>query len=65
MMNIGSVASIPLVPFCNDRWGRKFCIVLGSIIVVAGVILQTAAVNRKHEIFSPFELVAFSPANTP
>jgi hypothetical protein len=23
MMNVGSVASIPLVPFCDDRWVRR------------------------------------------
>jgi hypothetical protein len=46
MMNIGSVAGIPFVPYCNDRWGRKFVIVLGSFIAAAGIILQTAAINR-------------------
>jgi MFS family permease len=43
--NIGAVCSLPFVPYCNDRWGRKFCVVFGSILITIGVILQTASVN--------------------
>ena len=53
MMNVGSVASIPIVPYCNDRWGRRLCIIIGSLIVVGGVIIQTAAVNRTSTCTSP------------
>ena len=43
--SIGAVIALPAVPYCNDRWGRKFCIVLGSILVAIGVVIQTASVN--------------------
>ncbi|KAH8173745.1 sugar transporter domain-containing protein [Sarocladium implicatum] len=56
MMNIGSVASIPIVPYCNDRWGRRICIITGSLIVVGGVIIQTAAVNQAMLIVARFFL---------
>ncbi|KAH6949692.1 MFS transporter [Ilyonectria sp. MPI-CAGE-AT-0026] len=44
-MAIGSVAAVPTIPYCNDRWGRKFSVILGSLIVAAGVIIQTASIN--------------------
>lgn len=47
IMAVGYVVGIPFVPFCNDRWGRKFYIILGSAIVALGVALQTGAINRK------------------
>ncbi|KZO98458.1 MFS transporter [Calocera viscosa TUFC12733] len=43
--SIGAVIALPLVPMCNDRLGRKPSIVVGSIIILIGVILQTASVN--------------------
>ncbi|KAL3442850.1 MFS transporter [Aspergillus insuetus] len=44
-ISIGSVAAVPFIPLCNDRWGRKFSVIFGSLIVVIGVIIQTAAAN--------------------
>lgn len=41
-----------MIPYFNDRWGRKFSVILGSFIVTAGVILQTAAVNLEMLIAS-------------
>lgn len=45
--SIGAVLGLPLVPYINDRYGRKACIVLGSLIITVGAILQTASVNSK------------------
>ena len=45
--SIGAVLGLPLVPYINDRYGRKACIVVGSIIITIGAILQTAAVNSE------------------
>jgi MFS family permease len=42
---MGSVAAIPVLPYVNDRFGRKFSVVLGSAIVSVGVIIQTLAIN--------------------
>ncbi len=43
--SIGAVIAVPFVPFVNDRFGRKACVVVGSVIICIGVILQTASVN--------------------
>lgn len=43
--SIGAAAAVPFVPYVNDRFGRKACVVTGSAIITVGVILQTAAVN--------------------
>lgn len=43
--NIGAVSGIPLIPYLNDRYGRKFCVIFGSILISIGVIIQTAAIN--------------------
>lgn len=45
--NIGAVMALPFVPYCNDRWGRKFCVVFGSILTTVGAILQGASVNSE------------------
>jgi MFS family permease len=42
---MGSVAAIPILPYINDRFGRKFSIVLGSLIVSVGVVIQTLAID--------------------
>ncbi|KAH0836146.1 hypothetical protein AYO21_04845 [Fonsecaea monophora] len=43
--SIGAVVAVPLVPYVNDRFGRKPCIVFGSVIIVIGAVLQAAAVD--------------------
>ncbi|KAI1047346.1 hypothetical protein LB505_012769 [Fusarium chuoi] len=43
LYQIGSVASIPLVPVIADRWGRRPCIALGFILMAIGAGLQAGA----------------------
>lgn len=43
--NIGAVAGIPLLAWFNDRFGRKACVLFGSILIATGAVIQTAAVN--------------------
>lgn len=43
--SIGAVLSLPIVPYVNDKFGRKHSITIGSVILLIGVVLQTAAVN--------------------
>jgi len=43
--SIGAVLALPIVPYVNDRVGRKHSITIGSAIIVVGVILQTASQN--------------------
>ena len=45
MQSIGAVLALPIVPYVNDRVGRKHSITIGSAIIVVGVILQTASMN--------------------
>ncbi|KAF5658690.1 hexose transporter [Fusarium heterosporum] len=45
LYQIGSVASIPLVPMIADRWGRRYSIGLGFIIMAIGSGLQAGAPN--------------------
>ncbi|KAL5334622.1 general substrate transporter [Aspergillus crustosus] len=51
-ISIGSVAAVPVIPYCNDRRGRKFSVIFGSFIVLIGVVIQTAAVNLRMLIAS-------------
>jgi MFS family permease len=46
--SIGAVIAVPFVPFVNDRFGRKACVVIGSVIISIGAILQTAAVDSAY-----------------
>ncbi|KAK0254028.1 hypothetical protein LTR91_010503 [Friedmanniomyces endolithicus] len=43
--SIGAVLALPIVPYVNDRVGRKHSITIGSAIIIVGVILQTASQN--------------------
>lgn len=45
--SIGAALALPLVPYVNDRFGRKACILTGSTIIMVGAILQAASVNGK------------------
>ncbi|KAI6383080.1 hypothetical protein MCOR25_000268 [Pyricularia grisea] len=40
LYQIGSVVSIPIVPFVLDRWGRKWPIIIGAVITTGGAVLQ-------------------------
>lgn len=46
--SIGAALALPLVPYVNDRFGRKACILVGSCIILVGAILQAASVNGKR-----------------
>ncbi|KAK3112401.1 hypothetical protein LTR53_011372 [Teratosphaeriaceae sp. CCFEE 6253] len=43
--SIGAVMALPIVPYINDRVGRKHSITIGSVIIIIGAVLQTASVN--------------------
>ncbi|KAK1762537.1 MFS transporter [Phialemonium atrogriseum] len=43
--SIGAVLALPVVPYVNDRFGRKHSITIGSVIILIGVVLQTASVH--------------------
>lgn len=37
---LGSIMALPFVPFINDRFGRRWSIMIGSVISVLGAIMQ-------------------------
>jgi MFS family permease len=45
MYSIGSIASLPVVPYMSDHFGRRMPIIIGCSIMVAAASIQTAAVN--------------------
>ncbi|KAF4212261.1 hypothetical protein CNMCM8980_003816 [Aspergillus fumigatiaffinis] len=45
MQVIGGVVSLPLAPFAADKFGRRHPILLGSIIIIGGALLQGCAQN--------------------
>jgi sugar porter (SP) family MFS transporter len=45
LYQIGSLASIPIVPILTDRYGRKLPIIIGCVIMIVGAVLQGSAKN--------------------
>ncbi|KAI0371438.1 hexose transporter [Pilatotrama ljubarskyi] len=43
LYSLGSICSLPIVPLVTDRFGRRWAIIFGSIIMVIGAALQTAS----------------------
>jgi len=45
MYQIGSLVSLPVVPFLSDHYGRRMPIIIGCSIMVVAAAVQTAAIN--------------------
>lgn len=45
MYQIGSLVSLPVVPFISDHYGRRMPIIIGCSIMVVATAVQTAAIN--------------------
>lgn len=43
--SLGAILSLPLIPWVNDRFGRRGSIFAGSWIMVIGAIIQGCAQN--------------------
>ena len=43
LYSLGSICSLPFVPLVTDKWGRRFAIAFGSVIMIIGAALQTAS----------------------
>ncbi|KAH6879915.1 hexose transporter [Coprinopsis sp. MPI-PUGE-AT-0042] len=52
--SLGAICAVPFVAFITDTWGRRFAILFGSIIMVIGATLQTAAQNFAMFVISRF-----------
>ncbi|PVH75118.1 lactose permease [Cadophora sp. DSE1049] len=49
---LGSIIGVPIAPWFNQRFGRRWAIMAGSIIMVIGAIIQGFAQNLGMYIFS-------------
>jgi MFS family permease len=49
MYSIGSIASLPVVPFLSDRYGRKIPIIVGCVIMVIAAAIQVSAPEAIRE----------------
>lgn len=56
IMSIGSLVALPIVPYIADGLGRRWGIIIGCIIMVLGVVLQSISVNFKMFIAARFFL---------
>jgi MFS family permease len=43
--NLGAVFALPLVPYVNDSFGRRWSVFLGSWIMVVGSLVQALSVS--------------------
>jgi MFS family permease len=48
MYSIGSIASLPVVPFLSDRFGRRFPIIVGCFIMVAAATIQVSGIRHTN-----------------
>ncbi|CAO2647544.1 Nn.00g084660.m01.CDS01 [Neocucurbitaria sp. VM-36] len=50
--NLGAICSLPIVPYVNDKFGRRWSIFIGSWIMVVGSLIQALSVNAGMYIFA-------------
>ncbi|KAG7097495.1 hypothetical protein E1B28_004837 [Marasmius oreades] len=43
--SLGAIVVLPFVPWVSDHWGRRWAIIVGSMLMVIGAAIQAAAVN--------------------
>ncbi|KZS92516.1 hexose transporter [Sistotremastrum niveocremeum HHB9708] len=43
IQNIGSIATLPIIPYINDGVGRRLTVFIGALIMVAATVIQTAS----------------------
>ncbi|TFK32678.1 general substrate transporter [Crucibulum laeve] len=54
--SLGAICALPIVPYVTDGLGRRNAILLGSVLMVIGAVLQTAAQNFAMFIIARFIL---------
>ena len=47
--SLGAIISLPIVPIANNRLGRRWAIMVGSLIGCVGAIIQCFSVNSMRE----------------
>lgn len=56
IMSLGSICSTPIAPWVADKYGRRWGITVGSIIMIIGAIIQCESVNFAMFVISRFIL---------
>ncbi|KAH7166560.1 lactose permease [Dactylonectria macrodidyma] len=56
IMSLGSICSTPIAPWVADRFGRRWGITVGSIIMIVGAILQCESTTFAMFVVSRFIL---------
>ncbi|KAI0124268.1 general substrate transporter [Xylariales sp. AK1849] len=51
---LGSIFGLPLIPLVNDTWGRRWCVMFGSVIMIIGSLIQGFSINTPMYIISRF-----------
>ncbi|ORY71664.1 general substrate transporter [Pseudomassariella vexata] len=65
---LGSCIGLPLIPYVNDGFGRRWCVMFGSVIMIIGSLIQGFSINAPMYIISrliigfglPYAIVAGS-----
>jgi MFS family permease len=60
-MSVGSILALPITPYIADYFGRRVGVIVGCLIMIVGVVLQSAAVNIAMFIAARF-LIGFGVA---
>jgi len=45
IMSVGSICAIPIVPYIADILGRRTGVIIGCLLMILGVILQSISIN--------------------
>ncbi|KAF2454942.1 hexose transporter protein [Lineolata rhizophorae] len=56
IMSVGSLVALPVVPYTADYFGRRWGVIIGSSIMILGVILQSISVNFRMFVAARFFL---------
>jgi len=61
IMSVGSILALPITPYIADGWGRRMGVMIGCIIMIIGVVLQSIGTNIDMFIAARF-LIGFGVA---
>ncbi|CAD0039118.1 unnamed protein product [Aureobasidium pullulans] len=65
IMSVGSLVALPVVPYIADGLGRRAGILTGCIIMIIGVVVQSAAMKLSMFIGARFLIVAIAHGASP
>jgi MFS family permease len=60
-MSVGSIVALPITPYIADIAGRRAGIITGCLLMIVGVVLQSAGLNIQMFIAARF-LIGFGVA---